>query len=480
MSLTQEQQTVLDHVVSDTSGKITLVSAVAGSGKTHLLVETAKAIKHTNGLVLCYNKSIATEASKKFPKTTNCITTHALAYSVTVKQFGLKLGTFTYRNITERLDYEVKCILVETLRRFFLSSFTSFDDFLAADIEQLPEYQVTVCKKYIDLMEQGKIECTHDFYLKLYHILLSTGAIEYDPFDFIFLDEAGDLNPVTLAIFQLLPSPRKVAVGDAQQNIYAFNHTINAFEVLTDVNLFTLTQSFRVPRHITERVQAFCQRYIKPDMEFVGYDNPNSTITSSAYLTRTNGALVKRIIELVEERIPFGLVRSADEIFKLPLMLCYIKRGGFISNLEYKHLQHDYELWYDDPDIKAKFTSPFTYIASLYPDDAQLSNAIKLLINFNKQKIIDAHKEAKHHEKLNQYLTLATIHSCKGLEFDEVYIADDVNNMFDNIQDRLAIVKQQDPKATYTPADITEFNLMYVAATRAKKTLNNARYLNGF
>jgi ATP-dependent exoDNAse (exonuclease V) beta subunit len=61
-----------------------------------------------------------------------------------------------------------------------------------------------------------------------------------------------------------------------------------------------------------------------------------------------------------------------------------------------------------------------------------------------------------------------------------VYIADDVNNMFDNIQDRLAIVKQQDPKATYTPADITEFNLMYVAATRAKKTLNNARYLNGF
>jgi ATP-dependent exoDNAse (exonuclease V) beta subunit len=52
--------------------------------------------------------------------------------------------------------------------------------------------------------------------------------------------------------------------------------------------------------------------------------------------------------------------------------------------------------------------------------------------------------------------------------------------MFDNIQDRFAIVKQQDSNATYTPADITEFNLMYVAATRAKKTLNNARYLNGF
>ena len=81
MNLTTEQQAIIEYVTTDPSPtKLVLVNSVAGSGKTTLLTAIAASLPHTNGLYICYNKSIATEASRKFPATTACSTTHSLAY----------------------------------------------------------------------------------------------------------------------------------------------------------------------------------------------------------------------------------------------------------------------------------------------------------------------------------------------------------------------------------------------------------------
>jgi len=72
------------------------------------------------------------------------------------------------------------------------------------------------------------------------------------------LDEAGDLNEVTLELFKLLPARIKVAVGDPNQNIYTFNHTINCFERLDGHGTtFKLSKSFRVPEHIDRTCRKF-------------------------------------------------------------------------------------------------------------------------------------------------------------------------------------------------------------------------------
>ena len=82
MNLTTHQQNIVDHVTKNKG--LTLVKAVAGAGKTFLLTQIAKSLPHKNGLMLAYNKSIATSSKKKFPKTTHCMTTHSMAYQAVV------------------------------------------------------------------------------------------------------------------------------------------------------------------------------------------------------------------------------------------------------------------------------------------------------------------------------------------------------------------------------------------------------------
>ena len=153
------------------------------------------------------------EASQKFPKSTLCSTTHSIAYQGVVKAYNLRVGNFTYRDIKEvGITYDHKLEILELIREFCLSSHTTFDDF-ASGLE-VTEFTTKLCNKYLSLMESGTIECTHDFYLKFFHLALRNQLVTYEPFDFIMLDEIGDVNEVTLEIFRLLPARIKVGTGD--------------------------------------------------------------------------------------------------------------------------------------------------------------------------------------------------------------------------------------------------------------------------
>lgn len=472
MTHTPEQQTILTHVTHTTG--LTLINSIAGSGKTTMLVSIANAIPHTNGLYLAYNKSIATESKSKFPKTTHCSTTHSLAYSATVKQYKLKLGDFTYRSITEKLEYDKKLAIIDLIRAFCLSEFTSFQDF-AEDRQLLPATSA-LCTKYLDLMATSKIECTHDFYLKLFHINLANGDIEYDPFDFIMIDETGDINPVTLEIFKLLPATRKIAVGDPFQNIYTFNHTINAFDALaSEGTLFRMTQSFRVADYISPKIEYFCRTYLDPTMSFRGVTPKSTTIKTSAYITRTNSALISRMIELNNTGKPYGLVRKATEIFKIPLMLLNLKYQGFITENAYKHLQTDVDDWYESTNIKEMYKTPLAYLSHLYPEDFALQQAIRLIGRHGKPSIMNAYHEARKHERINQSLLLMTAHSSKGLEVDEVTIAPDLN---DSISDIINRVQAGTDPETLSLDELESLRLYYVAVTRCSVKLNNAIHIN--
>jgi len=316
-------------------------------------------------------------------------------------------------------------------------------------------------------MQEGKVECTHDFYLKLFHLLLVSGVINYDNFDLIMLDEAGDLNPVTMEIFKLLPATHKIAVGDQHQNIYRFNHTINCFDLL-DGKSFKLTQSFRTEHDIAKRIERFGKSYFSKDFSFRGIHHENQSITTRAYLTRTNAALVHKMIELNASATPYSLVRKASEIFKLPLMLCGLKPGGFIANPAYKHLQADVDYWAANDDLRLQYRSPISYIGSLYDEDPQLTQAIRLVNKYSRGVIMSAYNEAHRHEKSPQALTLCTVHSSKGLEFDEVVIATDLNE---------SIVEIIANDGAGTPDEVESLNLYYVACTRALKLLHNAVHL---
>jgi len=470
MSQTSEQKEIIEYVKHNDG--LVLVDSIAGSGKTYILKQIAKTVNPAKGLYIAYSKAIATEASKEFPKgAVKCLTTHSLAYSNTVKPLKLTLGLFNYKSITEHVPYEIKQDIVDSLREFCLSAYSDFDKF-AVD-KKLTKITAAAVKRYIHAMADGEIPCTHDFYLKLFHMLLDAGEVVFEPFDLLMLDEAGDLNEVTLEIFKLLPARKKVAVGDKHQNIFVFNHTINAFRLLEGQGKeFRLTQSFRVDKSIATRVEKFCRKYLEATMSFKGVDCIDKSIITRGFITRTNSALIDKIIELNTSNTPYTLIRKTSEIFKVPLMVCGFKYQGKIYDKEYKHIQNDIDDWYEQPELQKQYRSIHGYLLHLYEHDVALATAIKVVIAKGPKAIIDASTKAKSHENTKSNFILATAHSCKGLEFDEAIIGEDLNSTVEKILHRTGFSAE-----TLLPEDIEALNLYYVACTRGKKVLTNARYL---
>ncbi|MHB8098116.1 MAG: 3'-5' exonuclease [Sulfuricurvum sp.] len=235
-----------------------------------------------------------------------------------------------------------------------------------------------------------------------------------------------------------------------------------------------MSQSFRVADYIAVKLESFCRTYLDPSMSFVGLPIKSTAIKTSGYITRTNSALIARMIELNNQKIPYGLVRKANEIFKLPLMLCSLKHKGFITDPSYKHLQADIDDWYEEESLRLKYTSPLSYLGAQHPDDIALQQGIRLIARHGKALVMSAYTEARAHEKANQTLTLATAHSVKGLEFDEVTIASDLNDSISDIISQIQAGRKHD---TLLPAEQESLNLYYVSCSRAKISLLSATHL---
>lgn len=475
MKLTDEQRHIINSVISQDG--LYMISAVAGSGKTTLLVEltnTMVSSKPAPGLYLAYNKSVATEAQAKFPEFISCMTTHSLAYTPTVrgKDSKLRLGKFTYRQIQENIDYDFKCDIVEHIRAFCLSSFLTVEQY--GESRNLTPRLLEYLHKYLEQMLIGKTECTHDFYLKLYHIMLANGNLRYEPFSIIALDESGDLNPVTLEIFKLLPAKKKIMVGDPHQNIYQFNHTINCFSVMADQGTYLpMTKSFRVDHRIANRIQKFCQTYLSEDMLFEGIEIPTPKIETRAFISRTNSALVRKLMDLNKLHIPYGTIRDVKDIFALPLTLCALKPGGFTSNSEYKYLQDDANTFGKSKELQDHYKTLLVYLKELHEQDLGLQQAISIIFQYGKAGVIECFEQAKKHSQKTQNYMIGTVHSCKGLEFDSVELAEDMNQAIAPI----VLSKKIDPDYEISDEERAELNLYYVGASRAKKELHNAKYI---
>ena len=475
MKLTEEQADILE-TIQKPDVSLLKVSAIAGAGKTATLVALSNLFRG-RCLYLAYNKAIATEASGKFGQHVQCKTTHSLAYGPIVKEGrskpGIKQGPrkvdwFNWKSITERVDYDMKLEVIAAMDEFFLSAHTSMSTFFDEDYDPAI---AALAKKYILAMVKKEIPVTHSFYMKYYHILIASGVITFIlPYDLIMLDEAGDLNPVTLEIFKLLPAKKKVMVGDPQQNIYSFNHTINGFKALADYGEFkTLTRSFRCSPEIAKRIEMFGQKYLDPKMQFKGTEDPDKEIRSAAIIARTNGTLVGTMIQLNETKVPFNLTRPAKEVFALLLILISLKPGAKIFDKRYKHLLEDMNDYYSSAHLQKKYSTLIGYIGAVHSKDIMIKSSVTTLLMHGGRKIITAYELAQTYEKSKTpaKLTLTTAHSSKGLEWDKVTLANDMN-----VDDII-----ETPQTLRSAEDQEELRLYYVAASRARKELINATNL---
>lgn len=480
MPRTKQQQATITAVL-DPANSLIKVKAVAGAGKTYTLIELAKELNPASGMYLAYNKAISDEAAEKFKGTNiKCSTVHSLAYNGVVRQYNLKVGYFGVRDLyhTGLESYDRK-LVVDTLEDFFLSDSTDVDEYLEA--QGLTPQVLNVCMTTLNLMSSGKMQCTHSFYLKFYHIQMAIGAIPTPSTDLLLVDEAGDLTMLTLAIFKLIKAPTKVAVGDPMQNIYGFNNTINAFEILKDEGVNAeLTESFRVSDVIANRIQRFVRATMDPEFNFTGrfYTEPPERMTK-AYISRSNSGLLKEMLRLMDDNIPFHTTRRIATMLELPIVLANLDNGKSITEYKYKYIETLRRKYEDVPSLAVKYGTIEAYISYHTRDDDELKHAFKVVGDCGIDGInkLVAHVTAC--KGLPCDLTLTTAHSSKGLEFAIVEIAPDLNYSVEKaIADLEDIVN---PNSFQSKAIIKtateELRLGYVAASRSMVELINADFL---
>jgi F-box protein, helicase, 18 len=486
MKLTEEQEKIL---VTNCNIKI---NAIAGSGKTTTMVEYAKSRpKASRILYVAFNKSVKQEAELKFAQAglqnVSIETAHSLAYKQVVykSRYKIKASYQSYEllhplNINLGLhpnEMYILCNHVLKFAAYFCNSTFSklaelnyldvVHDELAYNFVQQyyePIHQYT--REFLAKMHNGTMEITHDFYLKLFQ--LQKPKL---PFDYILFDEGQDASPAMLDVFLQQENAIKVMVGDTHQQIYSWRYAINSLSKV-DYENFYLSNSFRynsATAHLATLVLDYKKIYsaaTTPKITGLGEFN---SIKSRATLARTNLGLLKKAIDYMSENNNKSSIYFEGNFNSYT----YADEGASLYDI--------LNLFNGKRDrIKNGLIKSMNSIAQLEEyiektDDKQLGMMLELVLDYENEifEIIKNIKEQHTDSKQDAKMVFSTVHKCKGMEYDEVTLAEDFIT-----EEKIEKLKNAEEKESNWAKKLDEeINLIYVAITRAKRQLNIPRTL---
>lgn len=475
--LTEEQ----DKVVECEAGVIK-VKAFAGAGKTFTLTEYAKRRSRSRGLYLAFNRDIKEEALTKFPAHVKCMTSHGLAFPQFGSKLSHKLGGYIqwdmiYNGAGVRLHFGnnksgsriYAKLLLETVGNFIASAdemigpqhlalksimMIKNNPKMSAYMPDANDIIIDAEKLWLAMSDptNERVGATHDVYLK--QMQLAGPSL---PYDYILLDEAQDSNPAILDLVQK-QSAVQVLVGDPHQAIYSFRKAVDAMTNAKADETLELTTSFRFGENVADFANAMLlmkgetsvihglggqdKVYTGPPLQYEG---------KTAYISRVNATLIKQAAMYVgnNKKVYFaGGVESARfDLLEDIYMMRYNKGkprdpllASFNSYDEFKQVAEEAE--------EVEWTSRCKLVEEM---GISLINKLETI----KKRSVDNPQDADQ--------IFSTAHKSKGLQFENVILADDFykSPANKNISDRM--VKEE---------EIEEVNIHYVAATRAMKNLN--------
>ena len=466
---TQEQ---LDIIEAFKHTRVLKVNASAGSGKTSTLKMLADA-NVVPSIYLSFNRAIADEASSKFPRHVSCRSQHQVAYSVFGKMLAHKLTRSkgnVYINVAGTVSEIVKyykiddfqtsedtilarsvgTLVKEAVQRFQYSK----DDKLelhhiskkslkeitkGIDESKVKDLQYLVLR-YANKLWKDKVDplspvlAEHDTYLKLWQ--LSNPVL---PYEIVYLDESQDTNPVIYDVVSKQTHCKIVYVGDKHQSIYAFRQAINAMDKIEAPEKY-LTKSFRFGQTIAD-VATFI---INGQMDIRGAEWINSQLLDHtpkqyAMLFRTNAGLIDQAVRLIAEG---KRIRCDIDTYKFEQQL---KSAEALLFEDHKNVKDEtvalYSKWAD--------------LLDALDEHVELKRVVDVVTSGRTKMYLQALSKLKKQQGSYDIL-LVTAHKAKGMEWDNVVIADD----FDL---KKVLDVSSDGKVSEQ-----EVNLFYVACTRAK------------
>ena len=472
-----------------------VVEASAGAGKTSTLIKCLDFVPQNSKILFtAFNTDIVGELKKKVGDMDNVDirTLHSLGLLFikrNMPQVGAIPEPFKYDAYIKNNLKELSSINTYTLRgreyfkyvdtikkyvdfgRFYLCQTVKDLDFIESryDIETIADEKEVA----LNVMEWGKnaletIDYTDMVWLPNVLFLKPLGLL----YDFIFMDECQDLNraerELVLKCFKM--GTRMVSVGDVQQCLYSFAgsdpESFNVLKSLPNTKSLPLSISYRCGKNIVD----YAKRIVK-------------TIEAA------DNAIDGKVVENVQlEEIKDGdmilcrnnapLVQIYNEFLKLGKK-CHIRGKEIGNNLKaiVKSTKQDilnvdckedgvFVRLYDDLFItRNKIMEKFGIDAETAMDSPQIQNKLDMInaleilaegVN-TADEIIAKIDEIFPKRDKKSGISLSTLHKAKGLEAENVFIA------------CRSLMPSKSAKKDWEIRQ--EYNLMYVAYTRAKNIL---------
>jgi len=483
MKLTNEQDAIINS-----TGDIK-INAVAGSGKTSTIIEYASSRpKNSKILYIAFNKSVKLDAVNKFTSkklyNVKVETAHSLSYRHIVSNSNYRITPHGYSTadvvgllkIRSTGESQTEFVFANHIKKF-VSYFCNSDkgkvqelnylDIISDDSAKLfvnkhytqIEYQT---RAFLNMMHRGEIDITHDFYLKKFQ--LSNPNLDYD---YILFDEGQDASAAMLDVF-LKQKATKVIVGDTHQQIYSWRFAVNSLAKV-DFSSFLLSSSFRFSQEIAD----IAVEFLKYKKRFDNYQDvavhgmgSNEEGKMKAVLARSNLGLLKEAIDYVTEKknvnsIYFeGNINSytyADEGASLyDVLNLYNKRRKVIKDKIIRSMKD-----IDELESYSRKTEDMQ-LGMMIDIVKKYKNEIPVILKTIKEKHIKDDKKEK------AEIIFSTVHRCKGMEYDEVFLVNDF--ITEGRLEKLTNGKNKDEMSLIRLNE--EINLLYVAVTRTKNILH--------
>lgn len=252
--LTEEQERIAS--IPPTK-EVTVINAVAGSGKTSALLELARRHEEKGLRVtfLCFNASTATDVAEKIVserKTVEARTFHSLA-------MGFERPSLTP---VEHKAKTVSALLGGVPLHEAEDALAALRKYFAHDVGEITwEFVRSACpgvsrcdkaarnaKYLLAKMEAGDLAPEHDKYMKDFCTRLKKGLVRI-PSHTLIADETQDFNSVQIQALCSQKRATRVLAGDDFQQLYSFrdavSNILNRLSSSDKVNVLPLSTTFR-------------------------------------------------------------------------------------------------------------------------------------------------------------------------------------------------------------------------------------------
>lgn len=486
-------QEAIFAAVEDPEGGNLAVRARAGAGKTSTIVEAVRKMRGKI-LVLAFNKDIREELAHRLPTSVDVLTTHSLGLRALrraephsridgdrlkkmLRELYPAVDQAPWRAAIARLVARAKATLAQTPEALDLlvdETGTCLEDLVPRERrsrqglseEQAAELRAVLVERAgATLLRCAEDRSAHDFDDMLWMPVIH--GWRPGQWDWVVVDEAQDLSRVQQELIAscLGPSSRLLVVGDDRQAIYRFRGAdARAFDSLAErfnCRVLPLSITYRCPTKVVDLAKR-----LVPDYE-VGEHAPEGEVVTLASLdvrhlqpgdfviSRKNAPLVRHAIKALAAGASVAIA-GRDLAKDLGLILSGIaRRCGGDRERTISTLTEHYDRRIREAALRELDPGPIQdereCLLTLLDAQPTVDGAVALL-----DKLCS--------ERPGNVVLFSSVHRAKGLERDRVFLL--IGTFRANLDGEVQVFR-----SSRRTDSAEELNLLYVAATRAKKTL---------